>query len=450
MYCFILFKEKSNFILDFKCLIKNNIYIYIKPQKKIIMFEYPNELQIIFDKLNKNGIKPIIVGGYIRDKLLKIESTDIDIELYGIESFSKLEKILENFGSVNTVGKNFGVCKLTLKRLEIDFTFPRIDNKVSSGHKGFKIDVQSDLSFEEAAKRRDFTINAIGYDVVENKILDPYNGQKDLKNKIIKAVSFKTFFEDPLRILRASAFCSRFGFKMQSELFNRCKTMCEKGFLNELPKERIYGEIKKILLKSQKPSIGFNILNEMGALRYLKPMDKLDKTSLDSVLNVLDNITKLKTDSKETNLALMLSALCCKFDDKQTKIFISNLTTQKILQRKVLTLLFDDFKINYSDSELYRLATKVNIEHFLILHEAINYSLDKKIFYDLKQRAKKLNILNKKAKPLLRGKDILECGIKPSKDYSKVLDLAYEAQMDKKITNSKEAKEWLKDYLSAK
>lgn len=414
------------------------------------MFEYPNDLQIIFDKLNRNKIKPIIVGGYVRDKLLNIESTDIDIELYGIDTFSDLEKIIEEFGSVNNVGKSFGVCKLTLKNLDIDFTLPRIDNKISSGHKGFKIEVQSNLNFEEAASRRDFTINAIGYDVIQNKILDPYNGQKDLKTKTLKAVSFKTFSQDPLRVLRAATFCSRFDFHMDSKLFNECKKMCKKDVLKELPKERILGEIKKILLKSSKPSIGFRILKEISALKYLKPLNMLNEDSFESVLNILDNITKLKTDSKETNLTLMLAALCHKFNNKQTDEFISNLTTERRLLKKVLTLFNSDFKDSYTDSELFRLATKVNIEHFLILHEAINYSLDKKIFTDLKQRAKELNVLNKKTKPFLQGKDIVKYGIKPSKKYSDILNLAYEAQMDKEIKNRKEAKEWLKNYLSAK
>lgn len=414
------------------------------------MFEYPNELQIIFDKLNNNNIKPIIVGGYIRDKLLKIESTDIDIELYGIQSFNKLEKILEEFGSVNSIGKSFGVCKLTLKNLEIDFTLPRIDNKISSGHKGFNIEVQSDLKFEDAAIRRDFTINSIGYDVIENKILDPYNGQKDLKTKTLKAVSFKTFSEDPLRVLRAASFCSRFDFHMDNALFNQCKAMCDKDVLKELPKERIFGEVKKILLKSSKPSIGFKILKNLNALKYLKPLNKLDEDSFESILVTLDNITKLKTDSKETNIVLMLSAICYKFNYKQAEEFISNLSTEKMLLKKVLALLSNDFKDRYTDSELFRLATKVNIEHFLILHEAINYSLDKKIFTVLKQKAKELNILNKKTKPFLQGKDILEYGIEPSQEYSKILDLAYEAQMDLQITNYEEAKEWLKNYLSAK
>ena len=94
--------------------------------KDINLFDYPKYLNIIFDKLNNNGIKPIIVGGYLRDFFLDISSKDIDIELYGITSFKQLESILEEFGSLNNVGKSFGVCKLSLKDCEIDFTLPKI------------------------------------------------------------------------------------------------------------------------------------------------------------------------------------------------------------------------------------------------------------------------------------------------------------------------------------
>ena len=103
------------------------------------MLDYPNKLNIIFDKLLINSIKPIIVGGFVRDFLLKIDSKDIDIELYGISSFEKLEHILEEFGDVNSVGRSFGVCKLKVDDLDIDFSFPRIDSKIDKGHKGFDV-----------------------------------------------------------------------------------------------------------------------------------------------------------------------------------------------------------------------------------------------------------------------------------------------------------------------
>jgi len=105
------------------------------------MIDYPNKLNNLFDKLLNLNINPIIIGGYVRDFLLKIKSKDIDIELYGISSFSKLEEILNEFGDVNSVGKSFGVCKLRVDDLDLDFSFPRIDSKIDKGHKGFEIKI---------------------------------------------------------------------------------------------------------------------------------------------------------------------------------------------------------------------------------------------------------------------------------------------------------------------
>ncbi|WP_455757227.1 CCA tRNA nucleotidyltransferase [Sulfurimonas sp.] len=415
--------------------------------KNDILFDYPNNLQIIFDKLAIHNIRPIIIGGYVRDFLLNIKSKDIDIELYGVSSLQKVEEILKEFGNINSVGKSFGVCKLSLLDNEIDFTLPREDNKISSGHKGFDIRVNSELDFKTATSRRDFTINTIAYDVQRKEILNPFGGIDDLKNKILRAVNIKTFAEDPLRVLRAVGFSSRFNFNMDTELFLLCKKMCDENVLEELAKERIYSEIKKILLKSSKPSSAFFMLKELNALKYLTPLESLNNNDFSTVLKALDCITKSKTNSNKTNIILMLAILCYKFNTKQTIKFILNLTSEKNLLKKVLILVNNNFKPIYNDSELLHLAAKVNIEDFLIFNKAINNSYDDKIFDTIKIRAKELNILNEKMKPLLRGKDIMACGIEPSQRYSTILKSAYEAQLNLEISNYEEAKKWLEKYL---
>ncbi|MCD4667610.1 MAG: CCA tRNA nucleotidyltransferase [Sulfurimonas sp.] len=413
-----------------------------------IKFEYPNYLQIIFDKLNKNNIKSIIVGGYIRDYLLNISSKDIDVELYGINSFEQLEKILEEFGEVNSVGKSFGVCKLSLKNQEIDFSLPRIDNKISSGHRGFDIIINENLDFKTASSRRDFTINAIGYDVTLKKILDPFNGLDDLKNRTLKAVDINKFIQDPLRVFRAVGFYSRFNLTIDKKLFRICKKMCDDNILDELPQERIFSEIKKIILKSTKPSTGFLLLKNLNALKYLKPLDKLTKENLEKVLKALDKLSEIKTNNNKTNITLSLATLCYKFNIKETEIFLENLTTEKKILKDILSLTQNNFKNYYNDSELLELATKVNIENFLIFSSAVNPTINKEIFKTIKIKAKELNILNKKAPPFLQGRDILACGIEPSNKYKEILSEAYKAQINLKITSHKEAKKWLKNYLA--
>jgi len=241
------------------------------------MFDYPKKLDFLFGKLLEKNIRPIIVGGYVRDFFLKKESKDIDIELYGLSSFKKLEKILQDFGSVNSVGKSFGVCKLNAFGLDLDFSLPRLDSKFSSGHKGFNIKIDSNLDYNTASSRRDFTINSIGYDIQNKKILDPHKGLEDLKHKILRAVDSTKFVEDPLRVLRAVQFSARFNFTLDKELFILCKKMLSDDFLSELPKERIFEELKKVLLKAQKPSAALELLQELGAIKIFSGFSQLLK-----------------------------------------------------------------------------------------------------------------------------------------------------------------------------
>lgn len=413
------------------------------------LFDYPNNLQIIFDKLTKNGIHSILIGGYVRDKFLSLDSKDIDIELYGVNSFNELENILEEFGEVNSVGKSFGVCKLTLQNLDLDFTLPRSDNKIASGHCGFEITIDNDLDFVTATSRRDFTINAIGFDVLNKKILDPYNGQEDIKNKLLRAVNIDTFSEDPLRILRAVGFAARFNFTLEPKLFNLCKKMYNSNALDELPRERIYTEIKKILLKSKKPSLAFLLLKELNGLQSFYPLDTLSYNSFNDALDSLNTYVDFKTLSNKTNILIMLSLISSYFKTEDTIVFITKLTNNKSILKEALTLLVNNFKVFYTDSELLRLACQVNIEHFLLFSQAKNKNINSDIFKTLKHRAKGLGVLHTKVKPFLQGRDIIALGLEPSKEFSHILELAYEAQINLKINSHIEATKWLQSYFKS-
>lgn len=400
------------------------------------MISYPNKLNIIFDKLKNCGIKSIIVGGFVRDSLLGIESKDIDVELYGKLSFEELEGILKEFGTVNVVGKSFGVCKLKFADYDLDFSFPRRDNKVKSGHRGFEVQIDLNLDFKTATSRRDFTINSIGYDVIEKKLLDPFGGVDDLKNKILKAVNPQSFGQDPLRVLRAAQFYARFELKIEHNLSFMCKDMVLKYMLDELPKERVYEEIKKLLLKSREPSRGFKLLKEFGSDIYTDN------------LHVVDEMSKLLTENEHANIVLMFAALCYNFNQTQTENFILKLTSEKELLTNVTKLLInkDSFYDGISDYELYKLATKVNLEELLIFTKAAK-KIKQSSYDKIYKRAKELSILKNKLPAILSGGDIIELGLKPSPIFSEILNDAYEAQMLGGFKTYAEAKLWLKNYL---
>ncbi|MDQ7086036.1 MAG: hypothetical protein Q9M36_14485 [Sulfurovum sp.] len=236
----------------------------------------PYILQRISQDLAQNHAKAIVVGGAVRDHFLALPSKDYDVEVYGLADMEALEEILSAYGTVNLVGKSFGVLKFTHEREEYDFSFPRLEAKIGQGHRGFEVEINGKLDFKEASRRRDFTINALGYDIENKDFLDPFDGRKDMKQHILRHIEDKTFIEDPLRVYRAVQFCARFGYTLANDTFALCQTMIAEGMLEELPKERIYSEWTKLLLKSPKPSKGFALMKSLGILkRYFPELDIL-------------------------------------------------------------------------------------------------------------------------------------------------------------------------------
>lgn len=416
------------------------------------MIDYPNKLNIIFEKLKLFNIKPIIIGGYVRDKLLNIDSKDIDIELYGISSLQELENILQEFGSINSVGKSFGVCKLRFGTLDIDFSLPRVDSKIHVGHTGFKVRTDETLDFITATSRRDFTINAIGYDVFEKKILDPFDGIKDLKQKILKAVDIKKFDEDPLRVMRAVQFSARFDLKLDDVLFTKCKSMIDADVLQELPSERIFEEFKKLLLKSKKPSKGFKLLHAINAFSFFNEFLTLLDKELEDMLKSIDFLQTLKVKNEKTTLTLMLALLCKNLSKQDRNSFLNKLTQEKKLLSEIETFVRHYHSVELEslrNYDIYLLATKLEIRKFLIFLDACYLGEKEEEIDFLKQKAKKLNVYVNSMPPLFQGKDLISLGLKPSKDFSKILDKAYGAQMQELFFAKEEGVEWIKKNLLA-
>jgi tRNA nucleotidyltransferase (CCA-adding enzyme) len=213
--------------------------------------------------IEKAGGQPYLVGGYVRDSLLGIESKDVDIEVFKL-SLHELESCLKTIKDVELVGKSFGVFKVA----GCDISLPRRDSKVAPGHKGFEISIDPFMTLEDAARRRDFTMNSISMSP-DGKMYDPFNGQQDLMNRILRATDPVTFIEDPLRVMRGAQFIARFGLTPDISLIDICKNIV--GTMKELPGERIWDEWTKMFLKGKKISDGINFLKNIGVLRILFP-----------------------------------------------------------------------------------------------------------------------------------------------------------------------------------
>jgi len=217
-------------------------------------------LASIVREIDKVGGHSVLVGGAVRDLFLGLEPKDIDIEVHGLK-IDQLQKILKKFGNVSLVGKSFGV--LRINGLDVDWSLPRKDSK---GRKP-KVVIDSEMSVEDAFRRRDLTINAIGIDLVTKELVDPFGGLKDLNEKRLRVTDKKLFIEDPLRFFRVMQFIGRFEMEPDEELNKICKKMDLSG----ISRERIEEEFNKLFLKSKRPSLGIDWIRKVGRLKELLP-----------------------------------------------------------------------------------------------------------------------------------------------------------------------------------
>ena len=277
----------------------------------------------VLSKLDKNGSKALIVGGAVRDALQGFDPKDIDIEVYNI-SYSDLSSFLSKYGTVNLVGKNFGVVKFNPKggSMEYDFSVPRRENKVGIGHKDFEVTFDESMTIKDAALRRDFTFNALAYDPITNEVYDYFGGVNDLNNKIIRHTSDK-FQEDALRILRAMQFQARFDFTIAPETIEAMKEMLETDDFAALPKERVFEEWRKWAEKGKRHDLIFKFLRDTDLINYYPELKLLKETPQDKIwhpegdvevhttlcLKRLDEIIKEQDIHGDEKLVLVMSVL---------------------------------------------------------------------------------------------------------------------------------------------
>jgi tRNA nucleotidyltransferase (CCA-adding enzyme) len=201
------------------------------------------EAEKAIEAIRSIGGRPLLVGGCVRDHLLGVESKDIDIEVHGPVTPDHVAQTLEKIGRVDLVGVSFGVIKFGR---DVDVSFPRSDSRVGDGHTGFEIRVDQSMTVEQALSRRDFTINSMAYDPETGEIIDPFDGQGDIRRKTLRHTS-EAFAEDPLRVLRAVQFAGRFGFSIYPSTAAICRSLVPR--FKELSIERVWMEWWKILTK---------------------------------------------------------------------------------------------------------------------------------------------------------------------------------------------------------
>jgi tRNA nucleotidyltransferase (CCA-adding enzyme) len=396
------------------------------------------------------GGKAYFVGGCVRDKLLGIHkllgipTKDFDVEVHKLDPAS-LRQEIEIFSkfngfTVDEVGSSFTVLKVGSN---LDISIPRIEKKTGTGHRAFEIVGDPNLGTFEAARRRDFTINAIMQDVISGEMVDHFNGVEDLKNGIIRVVDPKTFVEDSLRVLRAAQFAARFAFTIDDETV----TLCRSIDLNDLPKERIWTEIEKLLL-SKHPNLGLGCLNHLGIIDKLFP--ELHKTLLDQAALKLFRVKNELSDlSNEKKITLLLSTICMSligehafvdsFLDRLNVQTINNFKVREVIHKLLENLTVPDIiqKSKDPDHIVRVLSTDVEIDLLVRLTKA------RGLFQEaewLLTKANELGVLHEAPEPLLMGRHLIETGMKTSPKFKEVLDAIYQQQLKGTIRTLEEAK----------
>jgi tRNA nucleotidyltransferase (CCA-adding enzyme) len=417
------------------------------------------------------GGRALIVGGWTRDRLMGRVSKDVDVEVFGVPEDS-LRPILETVGRVERVGESFQVYKVG----GVDVSLPRRESKSGRGHRGFEVTGDPWMTIEEAARRRDFTINTISWDPLTDTYLDPFGGRADIERRIIRVVDADRFGDDSLRVLRAAQFAARLEF----EIDDRTRALCRAVALDDLPPERIWGEIEK-LLGAPRPSIGWQLLRDLGVVEKLFPeLDALAGCPQEPewhpegdvwihTLQVIDRArTRVDDLPRPQQLAVLLGAVCHDLGKPATTAFLDGrirsidheeqgvppaaafldrLNVHSIdgydVRRQVLGITAQHLKPGMwykvrdevGDGAFRRLAQKVDLELLARLAKsdcegrqpgvfdctAMDWFLD---------RARSIGAHKGPPDPLLLGRHLLALGVRPGPRVGEILKAVYEQQLD--------------------
>ena len=450
--------------------------------------ELPPKILELSRAVRDAGGRALLVGGCVRDALMGKQPKDWDLEVYGVAP-ERLRAILDQFGPVNVVGEAFTVYKLGA---DLDVSLPRRERKSGRGHRSFVIEGDPNMSVVEATRRRDFTINAILEDPLTSELIDPFAGRRDIEQRVLRAVSADTFAEDSLRVLRAAQFAARFEFEIEPGTVVLCRSID----LSDLPGERIWGELEKLLLRAQHPSVGIEWLRELGALEKLfpeihnligMPQDPEwhpegdvfvhTKLAIDQARQLIDGLSYAR------QVTVMLATLAHDFGKPATTGFVEGrlrsrghegagvAPAESFLDRinihtidgynvrgQVIALVREHLKPGeffkkrdeVGDGAFRRLAQRCEPDLLYRVAKADSLGrnapwLPREKWYGSEgqewfiQRARELHVQHRGPEPLLLGRHLLALGVEPGPRMGEITRAVYEMQLDGRVSTVEEA-----------
>ncbi|MDB2686179.1 HD domain-containing protein [Mariniblastus sp.] len=431
-------------------------------------------MQKFLDKIQRRGGTAMLIGGAVSDSIKGLPIKDWDIEVYGLD-LSVIESILTEEGrKFDVVGKSFGVLKTFMEVdgeiVDVDLSVPRAENKIGVGHKDFAILLDPNMTPTEAGRRRDLTINSMYRNLHTDEIVDPFNGLEDLNKGIIRVTDEQTFVEDPLRVLRIMQLLPRKGKVVDPKTMELCQTMVDE-FVH-LPNERVFEEFVKLLLKAEKPSLGFEFLKESGWIIHFPELNDLIDCPQNPewhpegdvwahTMLVVDNAAQLRKHlPEELQLTYMLGALLHDIGKPATTVlpactatghaevgaelsleFMKRLTKDAKLKRDVRQIV----KLHMQPGSLFRADAKVGawkrlhnkfrLDVLAWISKADSAGRTGRSIEDVHEVSEKCFELFAEfgasaIEPIVKGRHLVAMAMTPGPGFKAILDQAYELQLD--------------------
>ena len=443
------------------------------------------------------GADVYAVGGYVRDLLLHRPSPEVDL-LVARHSLEDVVRNLEPHGKVDLVGRSFGIVKFTMKGVTYDVALPRTDAPRDAsagvkGHKDFIIAADPYLPVEKDLERRDFRANSIAVRLSDGAVIDPFEGRRDIRARLIRVTNPAAFPDDPLRVLRAARFASVLGFRVDARIYATAKDVDLSG----LSVERVNEEVFKILLDSPKPSVGLEEMFRVGALEKLFPeLYALTLCIQDAIFHPEADAfghhtvwahAKLSVDQarslaaavgldRSRTLALLLAALyhdvgkpsTTRWEFKRGRMAVTS-NGHDIQSERVARKAFARLKIHswngadlektvpllirthHRSTELWQNRDAVTRKAFNRLAADVGGEIELLVYLDAADRAgrkarpiraldrealwlfakfEELRVNRETIKPLILGRDLIKMGVPPGPDMGKILKRLYAMQID--------------------
>lgn len=438
--------------------------------------------------IESRGWQAFIVGGFVRDFVLGIDSKDIDIEVFGPQSVDELQVFLcKHFNDVKFVGKSFGVFKVRVDGVDFDISLPRTESKSGIGHKGFDVIPNGNITPRLAASRRDFTFNALMMDSGGN-VVDFFNGVEHLKSKRLVHTS-ESFRDDPLRVMRGFQFCGRFNLVADADTVSMSRSLLSE--FDTLPVDRLWVEFETWATKSVSPSRGLVFLLRSGWLDKFPQLSCMIGVKQSQEFHAEGSVwqhTKMVCDhaakiakreqlSSEDTLVLLLAALLhdtgkAITTDEDTKAPKHSLESERLARSflesiraphdvidKVCSLVVEHMSIPTTEAGVMRLSNrlKTSVKMLSLLMKADTLGRKSTIIGALKSLdrinkmvmiADSLSVAEEKPQPILMGRHLINLGMKPGKEFGVILSAAFDAQMNQEFNTLEGALQWLQSRIN--